>query len=114
MSRVSKTHKAKLPLEPVPINRTEFAYDRAVRRAKEGEPVNMPVSFNHPEHGRVAGTIRSMRLLPCCATSGLPDFLMTVEGRSGTSCEVTMLGSYAQVYHTFTEADENVAKYTSR
>lgn len=111
MSRVSKTHKADKPLEPVPIERAECAHDRAVRLAKEGRDIHLPVAFDHPKHGRAAGTLLRMRLLPYCAHTGLPDFVMTVEGRSGASIEVEMLASYAIIFHTFAEADANVAKY---
>ena len=113
MGKVSKTHKAELPLEPVPTNRPECAHDRAFRLAKEGRDIHLPVSFDHPKHGRAAGTLLRMRLLPYCTRTGLPDGIMTVEGRSGASIEVEMLASYAIIYHTFEEADANVAKYTS-
>ena len=107
-----KAPKATQPLDPVQIEAPIWAYDKAVKRAKAGEPINMPCAFDHEEHLRAAGTIVSMKILGADNRQKLEDFELQVKGRvSGSVVTVKLLAHHVQIYHSFSEADEDVEHY---
>ena len=71
----------------------------------------MPVAFDHPTYLRAAGSIRTMQPLGRDNRHDLPDFKIEVEGRTGKRMTIYMLEHHGQIYHTFSEADEDVLKY---
>ncbi len=85
-------------------------YHRAVALAKQTDDVDMPIAFNHPTQIRAAGSIRKMVPLgkDC---RGIEDFDITVQSRRGATMQIKLLEAHGQIYHSFTEADEDVAKY---
>jgi hypothetical protein len=85
-------------------------YLRAIKRAETCADVDMPCAFNHPTLIRAAGSIRSMASLGTDAR-GLPDYLITIQGRTGAKLEVNMLAAHVQIYNDFTEADNDVSLY---
>lgn len=99
-----------MSLEPIPDELPMDPYAVALKRLKAGRPIELPCAFNHPEHLRAAGTIKIMRSLGK-DFRGLPDFELTVQGRSGKTIEIKMLEHHVQIYHSFADADVDVAQY---
>ena len=103
--------KATEPMPPVDAEMPMNPYHTAVKLAASGETVGMPVAFDHPELGRAAGLIVEMESIGTDEITRLPDFRIKVEGRTGKTAEIELLKNHAQIYFTFSEADEAVQKY---
>jgi 5,10-methylene-tetrahydrofolate dehydrogenase/methenyl tetrahydrofolate cyclohydrolase len=108
---MARKYKATKPLEPIDVELPVNPYLKAVAAAKAGKDVDMPCAFNHPILTRAAGTIKSMVPLGSDNVQELPDYDIEVVGRSGKTISVKLLANHVQIYHSFTEADEDVTKY---
>lgn len=102
---------ATIPLEPVDIELPICAYRKAVKASQDGGIVDMPCAFNHPILTRAAGTIKTMVPLGSDNIQRIPDFDVEVVGRSGKTASIKLLSNHVQIYHSFSEADEDVRKY---
>jgi len=108
---VARKYKATKELEPVDIDPPVSAYLTAIKLAAMSDNVDMPVAFNHPILTRAAGSIRKMVPLGSENVQGIPDYDVTVQGRTGQIIQVKMLANHCQIYHSFTEADLDVTNY---
>lgn len=108
---MARKHKATKPLEPIDVELPVNPYLKAVEAAKAGRDVDMPCAFNHPILTRAAGTIKTMVPLGSDNPQKLPDYAIEVVGRSGKTASIKVLANHVQIYHSFTEADEDVTKY---
>jgi len=109
---MARKPKIEVEIPPIPAEPRIWAYDKAVMLCEKCVDVDMPIAFDHPTLIRAAGKIRSMTPLGRDNRHNLPDFDIEVEGRTGARIKIKMLGNHGQIYHSFSEADEDVAKHT--
>lgn len=96
-----------ITIPPIEVEPRNCAYDKAVREGGAG----MVIAFDHPTLLRAAGSISSMKSLGRDNRHDLPDFEIEVLGRTGARLTIKMLEHHGQIYHTYSEADEDVSKY---
>lgn len=99
-----------MELEPVELPMSVNPYHRAVELSKRTDDVDMPIAFNHPTQIRAAGSIRKMVGIGL-DSRGIPDYDITVQSRRGATMQIKLLEAHGQIHHSFSEADEDVAKY---
>lgn len=106
-----KSPKATEPLPTIDSELPPCPYAVAVKLAESDQAIEKPITFDHPDLGRVAGIIVKMEPMGLDPVSRIPDFKVTIDGRRGMRVTVNLLESNGQIHHTFTEADEAVEKY---
>lgn len=108
---MAKKEEPEKPIPPIPAEPRIWAYDQAVERAEKGKPIDKVIAFDHEEFGRSSGDIAEMIPLGRDNKHDLPDFDILVRGRTGKTARIKMLEHHGQIYHTYSEADEDVVRY---
>lgn len=64
--------------------------------------------FDHPQAGKVAGLCTSAKFSGYSEPGKIPDFLLSLRGRSGREAEVSLVDSKAMSFDTMEEALEEI------